>query len=233
MPVELTEGDRAFLRGERGEAAALAMRIVVEMAGVIRRRAADRRGLGACRRVPVPRDRGARVRRAPGRGRRPGRGAHHAERRRPRPAASRPVPRRPRDGRERPSTDGRVRRDGLPAHVDLRAVPAAGTSGVRAARRVGRIQRDRVLQLGARRSDRPVRGLHRHLRRVDGPRAVRRAASRRGTTGGSRGDARRDLGAAARLGRALSGARARRSAARPGARSPRSSACPRTRRRTG
>ena len=34
MPVELTEGDRSFLRGERGEAAALAMRIVVEMAGV-------------------------------------------------------------------------------------------------------------------------------------------------------------------------------------------------------
>ena len=34
MPVELTEGDRAVLRGERGEAAALAMRIVVEMAGV-------------------------------------------------------------------------------------------------------------------------------------------------------------------------------------------------------
>jgi predicted aconitase len=34
VPVELTESDRAFLRGERGEAAALAMRIVVEMAGV-------------------------------------------------------------------------------------------------------------------------------------------------------------------------------------------------------
>ncbi|HEU5225826.1 MAG TPA: aconitase X catalytic domain-containing protein [Actinomycetota bacterium] len=34
MPVELTESDRSFLRGERGEAAALAMRIVVEMAGV-------------------------------------------------------------------------------------------------------------------------------------------------------------------------------------------------------
>ncbi len=34
MPVELTEGDRSYLRGERGEAAALAMRIVVEMAGV-------------------------------------------------------------------------------------------------------------------------------------------------------------------------------------------------------
>jgi predicted aconitase len=34
VPVELTEGDRAVLRGERGEAAALAMRIVVEMAGV-------------------------------------------------------------------------------------------------------------------------------------------------------------------------------------------------------
>ena len=34
MPVELTESDRAFLQGERGEAAALAMRIVVEMAGV-------------------------------------------------------------------------------------------------------------------------------------------------------------------------------------------------------
>jgi len=34
VPVELTEGDRAYLRGERGEAAALAMRIVVEMAGV-------------------------------------------------------------------------------------------------------------------------------------------------------------------------------------------------------
>ncbi|HET9248942.1 MAG TPA: aconitase X catalytic domain-containing protein [Actinomycetota bacterium] len=34
MPVELAESDRAFLRGERGEAAALAMRIVVEMAGI-------------------------------------------------------------------------------------------------------------------------------------------------------------------------------------------------------
>jgi len=34
VPVELTESDRAFLRGEHGEAAALAMRIVVEMAGV-------------------------------------------------------------------------------------------------------------------------------------------------------------------------------------------------------
>lgn len=34
MPVELSESDRALLRGERGEAAALAMRIVVEMAGV-------------------------------------------------------------------------------------------------------------------------------------------------------------------------------------------------------
>ena len=34
MPVELTQSDRALLRGERGEAAALAMRIVVEMAGV-------------------------------------------------------------------------------------------------------------------------------------------------------------------------------------------------------
>jgi predicted aconitase len=34
VPVELTESDRSFLRGERGDAAALAMRIVVEMAGV-------------------------------------------------------------------------------------------------------------------------------------------------------------------------------------------------------
>jgi predicted aconitase len=34
VPVELTESDRAFLRGEHGDAAALAMRIVVEMAGV-------------------------------------------------------------------------------------------------------------------------------------------------------------------------------------------------------
>jgi predicted aconitase len=34
VPVELPESDRAVLRGERGEAAALAMRIVVEMAGV-------------------------------------------------------------------------------------------------------------------------------------------------------------------------------------------------------
>jgi predicted aconitase len=34
VPVELSESDRSLLRGERGEAAALAMRIVVEMAGV-------------------------------------------------------------------------------------------------------------------------------------------------------------------------------------------------------
>jgi len=39
VPVELTESDRSYLRGERGEAAALAMRIVVEMAGLS---AADR-----------------------------------------------------------------------------------------------------------------------------------------------------------------------------------------------
>jgi predicted aconitase len=34
VPVELIESDRAFLRGEHGDAAGLAMRIVVEMAGV-------------------------------------------------------------------------------------------------------------------------------------------------------------------------------------------------------
>lgn len=35
MPVELTEADRSHLNGEHGEAAALAMRIVVETAGVM------------------------------------------------------------------------------------------------------------------------------------------------------------------------------------------------------
>ncbi|MGA9161253.1 MAG: aconitase X catalytic domain-containing protein [Actinomycetota bacterium] len=35
MPVELAESDRAFLHGAHGDAAALAMRIVVEMAGVV------------------------------------------------------------------------------------------------------------------------------------------------------------------------------------------------------
>ncbi len=35
MPVELAESDRAFLLGAHGDAAALAMRIVVEMAGVV------------------------------------------------------------------------------------------------------------------------------------------------------------------------------------------------------
>jgi predicted aconitase len=34
VPVELTLSDRAFLHGERGDAAALAMRIIVQMAGV-------------------------------------------------------------------------------------------------------------------------------------------------------------------------------------------------------
>jgi predicted aconitase len=36
VPVELTERDRAFLRGDHGEAGALAMRIVAEMAGLAR-----------------------------------------------------------------------------------------------------------------------------------------------------------------------------------------------------
>jgi predicted aconitase len=35
VPLELTDRDRAFLSGREGEAAALAMRIVVEMAGVV------------------------------------------------------------------------------------------------------------------------------------------------------------------------------------------------------
>ena len=69
-----------------------------------------------------------------------------------------------RHGVEGAPPDGRVRGDGLPADLDLRAVSARTSSGVRRARRLGRVERDRVRQLGAGRADEPLRRLHRHLR---------------------------------------------------------------------
>ena len=111
---------------------------------------------------------------------RAGAGADHAQRLLARPAAPRARAARPGHGRRRASPDGRLRVDGLPADVDVRAVPTARAPRRRRAHRLGRVQRDRVRQLGARGPHRPLRRLHRHLLRHHRPGAGRRAASRRG-----------------------------------------------------
>ncbi len=63
--------------------------------------------------------------------------------------------------------------------MDVRPVPARTAPGVRRARRVGRIERDRVRELGAGRAHEPLRRLHRHLRGDHRTRAGRGPASRR------------------------------------------------------
>ena len=84
---------------------------------------------------------------------------------------------------------------GLPADLHLRALPAGRcATGLRRAGGVGRVERHRLLQRGDRRSYGTLRRLHRYRLRSDGPRAGRRAASRRGAAG--------DPGAAHRHGRA-------------------------------
>ena len=71
----------------------------------------------------------------------------------------------------------------MPADLDLRSVSAAPPARVRRARRLGRIERDRVRELGTRCEDEPLRRLHRYLRRDHRARAGPRPAYRRGTAG--------------------------------------------------
>ena len=94
VPVELTESDRALLRGDAGRGRRARDAHRRRDGRRHGRRAADRRRLGARRRVPVPRDRPASS--SPSAcvaGGAAGRGPDHAERRRPRPPAPRAVPR--------------------------------------------------------------------------------------------------------------------------------------------
>ena len=112
-------------------------------------------------------------RRAPGGRRRERVHADDAERRVPRSAASGPRPRRRYTGRERAAPDGPVRRDGVPPDLDLRALPAPRAARVRRSCRVGRSERDRVLQLRARRADEPLQRLHRRGHRDRRQGAVR------------------------------------------------------------
>ena len=79
----------------------------------------------------------------------------------------------------RSAHDGRLRRDGMPAHLDVRALSARRPAGARRADRLGGVERDRLRELRARRPDRTVRRLPRHLLRDHREGAVRRTAHRR------------------------------------------------------
>ena len=168
-----------MLAGQRGEATALAMRILLEMARVWEaERLIDVTSahIDSCLyHGPAGLDfaelllaGGAHVR-----------GPDHAQRLVARSAPSGARPARRRDVRAGAEADGRLRRHGLPAHVDVRPVPTRTAPGVRRAHRVGRIERDRVRELGAGRTHEPLRRLHRHLRGDHRPRAGSRPASRR------------------------------------------------------
>ena len=131
------------------------------------------------RQLPVPRSGRAGLRRAAARP--AARASHpdHAQRLLARSAPSRPRSPRRRDVDAGAEADGCLRRHGLPTHVDVRPVSARTAPGVRRARRVGRVERDRLRELGAGRAHEPLRRLHRHLRGDHRTGAGRRPASRR------------------------------------------------------
>ena len=115
-----------------------------------RRGAAHRHHRGARRLLSLPRRGVARLRRAPRRRRRAGQRANDAERRSGRPAPSRAVPRRPGRGRPRPAAHGPIPRARCAADLHLRSLPARRlAAGARGAGGVGRVERDRVLQLAS------------------------------------------------------------------------------------
>ena len=83
----------------------------------------------------------------------------------------------------------------------------AGPSRLRRTGRLGRVQRHRVLQLGARRADEPLRRLPGRLRGHHRSGAVRRPASRRGASRDARRATGRHPGGTPGVRRALPGAR--------------------------
>ena len=186
------------------------------------RRGARRDRLGPCRWLPLPRAGGRRLRRAAGGRARSRRGAHDAQcrRARPRPCRGRAAFRR--GARSRRAHGRRLRGAGLPADLDLRALPGRAQARGREPCSLGRVQRDRLRELGARRAHRALRRLPRHMLRAGRPRAARRS---------------RSMSAACRPRfaprRPSTRCSAPGSAAPAWARSRRSSACPRIATRTG
>ena len=193
MTLRLTAADESLLHGEQGEAAAFAMRILTAFADAV----------GAPSLLDISRAHidgclyhGAgqpRLRRAARRRRRTRARADDAERRRDRPDPPRTDPA---VGRREQAPGRRL----MVAHEELGCVPSftcapyqtAFRPALRRAGRVGRIERDRVRQLGHRRAHEPLWRFHRPVLRDHRPRAgvgaaPRRAAARPRPVHGSRG----------------------------------------------
>ena len=168
-----------MLAGQLGEATALAMRILLAWA-VCGGRAADRRDVRPHRQLPLPRAGRAGLRRRLVAGGAPGRGPDHPQRVLARPAPSRARPARRRDVDAGAAADGRLRRHGLPADVDLRPVSARTRPAF--GEHVAWAESNAIVfansVLGARTE--PIRRLHRHLRGDHRACAGSGTASRRG-----------------------------------------------------
>ena len=161
--LSLSDDDLAALDGERGAAARLAMRILARTAEAMDA-APARRVLGAHRRLLVPRPCRARLRQAPRRRRRPRRDPHDLN------VSSLDLlhPELVHLDRET-AADARALMDAYLAmgcRPTWTCAPTSWRCGrPRRARRLGRVERDRLRQLRARSSHRPLRRLHRHLLR--------------------------------------------------------------------
>ncbi len=154
----------------------MAMRIIAESA----------RLLGAPRLIPIASahidgalyhgNSGTLFAESAGRRRRPGHGARDAQCRGARPDGLLARPARGADALDGAAHDGGLPQARLRAELDLRALSGGAPAGARQRRRLGRVQRRRVLQFGARRTHQPLWRFSRHRLRDCRPRARLRPA---------------------------------------------------------
>ena len=142
----------------------------------LRRRRADGHLAGAHRQHDLSRRRDARVRGAARVARRARRRADQPQRQRRRRVRLEGLGGVAGVGGEGGAADAGVRTHGRGADVDLRAVPDAHAPDVRPADRLGRVERDRLRQLGDWRPHRTLSRSARHLLRDHRPRAGDRTA---------------------------------------------------------
>ena len=153
--TDLSPDERAMAEGRDGPAAAMAMRIVAEMARILGRRKPGPGDLGPRRRLPLPRRFRSPFRRTAGRTGRPRRRGDDPQRRRARPDPSRTGPRRRPRHRDGAAHDDRLRGPGVRSYLDLRAVSGGPPPAPGRGRGLGGKQRRGVLQFRPRRAHQP------------------------------------------------------------------------------
>ena len=199
MSLALTDEEQAIAAGRDGKGAAMAMRIVAESA----------RLLGAPRLIPIASahidgalyhgDSGTLFAEALVEGGAKVKVRCDAQCRGARPDGLLAHPPGGADALDGAADDGGLSHARLRAELDLRALSGRPSAGARQRRRLGRVQRRRVLQFRARRAHQPLRRLPRHRLRDRRPRAGLRLASAGKPPGDARLRCRRIAGILPRL----------------------------------